>query len=63
MCLYWGVFPVNGAPFETPRELLEFVVERGRQSGVLRPADRVVLIAGSGVLSTSQNVVMVHEME
>jgi pyruvate kinase len=62
MCLYWGVVPLAGAPMETPREVLEYVVDHGEQAGALEPGDRVVLIAGTGLLNSSQNVIVVYEI-
>jgi pyruvate kinase len=62
MCLYWGVVPLAGAPMETPREVLEYVVGHGEQAGALEPGDRVVLIAGTGLLNSSQNVIVVYEI-
>jgi pyruvate kinase len=60
MCLYWGVVPLAGAPTDNPRQMLEYVVRRGEELGVLTKGDRLVLIAGAGL--TSQDSIFVYEM-
>lgn len=63
MCLYWGVIPLAGAPTESPRELVDYVVEQGREVGYLTSGDRVVLLAGTGLHVAEHNMVIVHELE
>jgi pyruvate kinase len=62
MCLYWGVFPLAGAPVGKSMELLEYVTQLGRQSGYLNPGDRIVLIIGTGLSASAHNAIVVHEL-
>jgi pyruvate kinase len=62
MCLYWGVFPLAGAPVGKSKELLDYVTQLGRQSGYLNPGDRIVLIIGTGLTASAQNAIVVHEL-
>jgi pyruvate kinase len=62
MCLYWGVVPLAGAPSRNGAEMLRYVVQQGRERGVLTGGDRVVLIAGTGLTGTTHNMVLVHEV-
>jgi pyruvate kinase len=62
MCLYWGVFPLAGAPVGKSQELLEYVVSLGRQKGYLNSGDRIVLVAGTGLTSSAHNAIVVHEL-
>ncbi len=62
MCLYWGVFPLAGAPVGKSKELLEYVTQLGRQSGYLNPGDRIVLIIGTGLTASAHNAIVVHQL-
>ncbi|MGD0382898.1 MAG: pyruvate kinase [Thermoguttaceae bacterium] len=62
MCLYWGVFPLAGAPVGKSRELLDYVTQLGRQSGYLNPGDRIVLIIGTGLTTSAHNAIVVHQL-
>jgi pyruvate kinase len=62
MCLYWGVFPLAGAPVGKTAALLEFVTQMGRQRGYLEPHDRVVLVAGTGLTTSRHNAIVVHQL-
>jgi pyruvate kinase len=62
MCLYWGVFPLAGAPVGKSKELLDYVTQLGRQSGYLNPGDRIVLIIGTGLTASAHNAIVVHEL-
>lgn len=62
MCLYWGVVPLTDAPTHHRSELLEYVVARGRERGYLVAGDRIVLITGTGLVSSAHNMVVVHEL-
>lgn len=62
MCLYWGVIPVPDAPAHEDRELIEFVVRRGLESGDLARGDRIILLSGTGLPTSRHNVVLVHEV-
>jgi pyruvate kinase len=63
MCLYWGVIPLAGAPLGDSRRLLEHLVARGREAGMLAAGDRIVLVAGTGLSTTAHNMIVVHELE
>jgi pyruvate kinase len=63
MCLYWGVIPLAGAPTRDHAALLRFVVERGKEAGLLAAGDRIVLVAGSGISATAHNMIVVHVVE
>jgi pyruvate kinase len=63
MCLLWGVIPFGEAPAADDRQLLRFIVDRGRQSGELSAGDRIVLLTGTGLPSSRHNAVIVHEVE
>ncbi|MGD0654157.1 MAG: pyruvate kinase [Thermoguttaceae bacterium] len=62
MCLYWGVFPLAGAPVGKSQELLDYVTQLGRQSGYLNPGDRIVLIIGTGLTASAHNAIVVHQL-
>jgi pyruvate kinase len=62
MCLYWGVFPLAGAPVGKSKELLDYVTHLGRQSGYLNPGDRIVLIIGTGLTASAHNAIVVHQL-
>jgi pyruvate kinase len=62
MCLYWGVFPLAGAPVGKSKELLDYVTQLGRQKGYLNPGDRIVLIIGTGLTSSAHNAIVVHQL-
>ncbi len=62
MCLYWGVIPLAGAPVNDSTALLRYVVEMGQSAGLLRPGDRMVLVAGTGLAATRHNMIVVHEL-
>ena len=62
MCLYWGVFPLAGAPVGKSMELLEYVIQLGRQTGYLNPGDRIVLVTGTGLTASAHNAIVVHEL-
>ena len=63
MCLYWGVFPLAGAPTGDSDRLLEYVVRWGRSGGWLTSGDRIVLVSGTGLSMTAHNMLVVHELE
>jgi pyruvate kinase len=62
MCLYWGVFPLAGAPVGKSMELLDFFTQLGRQSGYLNPGDRLVLIIGTALSASAHNAIVVHQI-
>ena len=63
MCLYWGVVPLAGSPVHEGEKLLDYVVEQGRLTGQLAPADRVVLVYGSGIRTSQHNMIVVHQID
>jgi pyruvate kinase len=62
MCLYWGVFPLAEAPVGKSKELLDYVTQLGRQSGLLNPGDRIVLIIGTGLPTSAHNAIVVQQL-
>ncbi len=62
MCLLWGVTPLPSAPAGDDRELIRFIVDRGRSDGALSTGQRIVLITGTGLPSSRHNAVIVHEV-
>jgi pyruvate kinase len=63
MSLYWGIFPLAGAPQDSDLELIAFVVPWGRRNGLLEPTDRVVVVTGSNVRPGVHNQLIVHEVD
>lgn len=63
MCLYWGIIPVAGAPIDDPPALRRFLTIWGLRNGLLVPGNRVVFIAGTGIITRAHNSVVVHEVE
>jgi pyruvate kinase len=63
MCLYWGLFPLPDAPAHDSRQLLQFVVDKGRTEGYLSEGDRIVLVSGTGMSTSQHNMIVVHEIE
>jgi pyruvate kinase len=63
LCLYWGVTPLAGAPLGDSPALARFVTDWGKQNGVLRSGDHIVLITGTGTAVTKHNMVVVHEVD
>jgi pyruvate kinase len=62
LSLYWGVTPLSGAPVEQRSELLRFVDRWGYREGLLVAGDRVVVVAGTGLVDEAHNVIYVHEV-
>jgi pyruvate kinase len=62
MCLYWGVIPLAEAPAADRQKLIAFVGDWGRRDGLLKPGDRVVIIAGNELAPGAHNVMEVHEV-
>ena len=62
MCLYWGVVPMPSTPMHDDQALLRFIIDRGRQSGRLKPGDRIVLVSGTGLVSSRHNAIIVEEI-
>lgn len=62
MALYWGVFPLVGAPARDSIELLQFASLWGQREGILAVGDRIVLVAGNIHVAQGHNMLMVHEV-
>jgi pyruvate kinase len=62
LCLYWGVIPLANAPVNDASALLRHVTDLGCAVGLLRPGDRIVLVAGSGLAVSRHNMIVVHEL-
>jgi len=62
MALYWGVIPKAGAPVSEPARLLEFVLEWGRDGGLLSAGDRLVVVSGTGLVHSAHNQIVVHQV-
>ena len=62
-CLYWGITPLAGAPLENPRALVQFVTAWGKENGLLRRGDFIVLITGVGTTVAKHNTIVVLDAE
>jgi pyruvate kinase len=62
MCLYWGVFPLAGAPAGSQKDVLDYAIARGRRSGYLRPGDRLILVGNAGAAASAHNQIVVQEV-
>jgi pyruvate kinase len=62
MALFWGIIPMQDAPAQDQRQLLQHVIDRGRREGYLAAGDRVVLVLGAGIAASPHNGVVVHEV-
>ncbi|MDO4550182.1 MAG: pyruvate kinase [Planctomycetia bacterium] len=62
MCLYWGVIPVQ-VPEEIsePDTILDFLVAAMKKRDLLRPGDRLILLAGTKI-TDQHNALLVHEI-
>ena len=62
MCLYWGVFPLAGAPVGDKAAMLEYVTKWGCKEGYLHSGDRIVRVTGTGLAASAHNAIVVHEI-
>jgi pyruvate kinase len=62
MCLYWGVTPLAGVPARASDRLLERVEQWGKQQGLLRTGDYMLLVSAIGFIATGHNMLIVHEV-
>jgi len=61
MCLYWGVGALESEVVRhSPRELVRFVAEWGKQAKVLNHGSRVIFVASSDWNSDAKDVLLVH---
>ena len=63
MALYWGVIPLAGAPVLQADKLIEHVRSWALRTGMVAVGDYLVLVAGTGMRSTSHNAVVVQQVE
>jgi len=63
MCLYWGVIPMPGAPTTDHAALVRHITQWGKAAGMLRPGDRLVVLAGTGLAMTAHNMLVVHQVD
>ena len=62
MCLYWGVTPLAGVPARASDRLLERVEQWGKEQGLLRPGDYMLLVSAIGIVASGHNMLVVHEV-
>lgn len=63
MCLYWGVTPLLTDRVQTaPQELLDIVVEWGRQEELLKSGSKLVLVANSTGSVQGHDLLLVHSV-
>jgi pyruvate kinase len=62
MCLFWGIVPHYVESVEDPQELFEDIAKWGKEHDVLTPGDRVVFVAGTGIVDHTHNQIVVHEV-
>jgi pyruvate kinase len=60
MNLFWGVKPLRVAQLDDPERIFAEVEAWGLQQQLLVPGDRIVFIAGKGVLEKVHNLLVVH---
>ena len=61
MALFWGIEPVAGAPSDSS-SLRQFIDDWGKQQGLLKSGDLVVLMASGEFKTDAHNHVVVHEV-
>ncbi len=62
MCLFWGIMPHKVRNLHDPAALIDEVTDWGVSQGMLAPNDRVVYVTGTGVLQSTHNLLVVHEV-
>ncbi len=60
MCLFWGIKPLRVSQLDDPETLFKEVSRWGIDRGFLAPGDRIVFIAGNGVMDKVHNLLVVH---
>ncbi len=63
MCLFWGVMPHHVEHFHDPGRLVDEITQWGRQHDILVLGDKVVYVTGTGVVSNTHNMLVVHEVQ
>ena len=62
MCLFWGIMPHRVKNLDNPEALFDEVTQWGIERGMLAPGDHVVYVTGTGLLSNTHNLLVVHEV-
>lgn len=62
MSLFWGVTPLGDIPANDGHKLLERADRWGKEQGLLRPGDYIVLVSAIGLIATGHNMLVVHEV-
>ena len=63
MSLYWGVMPLVANVADcTPQQMLDFVVQWGLNDGMLKPGNKIVLIATSNWATQGHDQLLVHAL-
>jgi pyruvate kinase len=60
MNLFWGIRPLRVSQLDDPARLFQEVSDWGRQQGILTTGDRIVFVAGNGVMGKVHNLLVVH---
>jgi len=63
MTLYWGIVPVQGAPVDDSKQLLEFAIAWARRESLVHSGDRVVFLFGTGTAPSAHNSIAVHVVD
>ncbi len=63
MSLFWGIMPHRVESMDDPQRLFEEVANWGRDNKLFVPGDRVVFVTGTGVMSNTHNLLVVHEVQ
>lgn len=63
MTLYWGIVPLQGAPVDDPKQLLEFVITWARRESLVGSGDRVIFLFGTGTAASAHNSITVHVVD
>jgi pyruvate kinase len=62
MCLFWGIMPHRVESMDDPQRLFDDVSRWGKQHQMLDAGDRVVFVTGTGLMSNTHNLLVVHEV-
>lgn len=63
MSLFWGVTPLAGAPARDSYQLLHHIEKWGKNQGILKQGDHLVLVSAIGLIATGHNMLVVHEVQ
>lgn len=62
MSLFWGVTPVGGVSVKDSDQLIQEAERRGKEQGLLRPGEYLVLVSAIGLVASGHNMLVVHEV-